>query len=306
MIVILAVVLAFNIRSGQKAYSHVGQFNKENEYYAGLALRLNDFILSDKKLRISVDSYLSSDVKTLIAKSDEKYPIRLYWEAVGTHAYPDYTLPARQKSSVAEVTITATPMVGELVSEVGGNITAAETENGLLENGANLDEAMLGNDFWFPLDKYRGEATAMMAIPQGLSVYDTSFAFNQNDGMPFTFFVDKYFRSYSVTIQNTTNDSILITISRTMLERSQTFFIVVILSILGIYVASKCIRAKGTSLDTTIAVVGLFIAIPSIRTAIVPSQIQFPTIVDIVLLVPFILLGLAILKILVWPSRQKA
>jgi len=292
LVIILLMVILFS-HSWKKTYTEIPQVNKDFNGYAGIGLTITNFNFDDDTVSCTAESSLSSGVQQAVEKSGQSFPIKIYLYNTDINQYADIVLdnnkltpPVTQSSNTwASTTMTVS---GGMIRVIAP--TLESDENWQIGVPTDCKVNVIRDDFNYPFDKYRITLVANMDTPQGVPLPAIKISSNQNIEMPFAFTVATYLKGYNVIVSPTagSNNSIGLTIERSCSERAYVLILPITLLLASIYSFSYSLwllRHSGETVDieALIAMAGLFIAIPSSRAIIVPSQIQGWTWVDLII-----------------------
>lgn len=296
--VIIMLIVFLLAHSWKQTYTKIPQVNKDFNGYAGIGLTMTNFNFDDDTVSCAAEYLLSSGVQQAVEKSGQSFPIKIFLYSTSFNQYADIVLDnnkltppvpqvTQNSNTWAPTTLTISGISG-MIRVIGPTLESDENWQIGVPTDCNVN--VIRDDFSYPYDKYRITLVANMDIPQGVPLPSGNYSFNQNIEMPFAFTVATYLKGYKVIVSPTprSNNSIGITIER---GGSEIAYVWILLSIL--IAASICafsyswwlLRHSRETVDIQafIAMVGLFIAIPSSRAIIVPSQIQGWTMVDLIL-----------------------
>lgn len=256
----------------------VATVNEQNNRYAGIGLIFDNLDLSTKTVRLRPSYQMSPQVQGAIMNSQQDLSVRL-WTASPKETSPE--LPLRAEGSEAYITITATPAFGEPIPERSAPPIV-------------LDGPLSGETAMFPFDTYR------------LVLGATMHTNKTQDPVAFAFFIYKNLDYYDIKTGTNPDNSIVIALCRNNLSRAVILLPIFVLYLISALVGFMLIKGRKVSVDigTTMPILALLVAIPSMRIAAVPSQIAGWTLLDVALLVPTVVLIAATIRLIYSHVRQ--
>ncbi len=244
----------------------MGQVNLENMKYAHLAIALDEFLFSSKEVKANLEYWVCDEIAENFPDSEISIKTEPFFPE------SNYRYPANPRTLLkipVQVTITS--------------------EYWKPSDDREFYIPVRGKEFFFPFDSYSVRLGVSIPVDNEIYFKDTQFPYEDSGNVPFAFSVVQNLRGYKVTVVAINNNSISITVHRSFFDKVLFIISVMILFSIGIYFVYTSFRSKDINFPLIISGVALLIALPSLRTALVPTQIQIRTIVDIALFVPLLM-----------------